>query len=133
VLVLGGVDRTDKHTSSRDEAGYVVVVEAVNTLEIPGGPVSLEKSSKRTGIDLHLPTSPLYFLHNVETAVHDELIHMSCLLREPCDAISTLLSCSKLVLKERIVLSANNGKVIRHCCRVLFMSGSFGVGLNVEG
>jgi hypothetical protein len=39
---------------------------------------------------------------------------MPSLLREPRDAIAALLRSPELILEERIILRANNGKVVRH-------------------
>lgn len=63
---------------------------------------------------LHLPTAPLYFFHNIQATVDNELIHMPCLLREFGNPVTTLFRGPKLMLEERIVLRANYGKVERH-------------------
>jgi hypothetical protein len=63
---------------------------------------------------IHLSTSPLHLLHNIQTAMHNKLIHMPRLLREPRNAITTLLRSPELIFKERVILCANNGKVIGH-------------------
>jgi hypothetical protein len=61
----------------------------------------------------------LHFFHDIQTAVHDELIHVPRLLWESCDAISALFSSPELILEERIILGANYGKVIGHSRSVL--------------
>lgn len=76
--------------------------------------VSISSETQYWG-NVHLPLCPLYFLYNIQTAVDDELVHMPCLLWKSCNAISSLFGRSKLIFEERIILSANNGKVIRHC------------------
>jgi len=64
--------------------------------------------------DIHLSTTPLHLLNDIQTAVHNKLVHMPSLLREPCDAIAALLRSPELILEKRIILRANNGKVVRH-------------------
>jgi hypothetical protein len=64
--------------------------------------------------DIHLSTTPLHLLDDIQTAVHNKLVHMPSLLREPRDAIAALLRSAKLILEQRIILRANNGKVVRH-------------------
>lgn len=58
--------------------------------------------------------SPLHFFNDIKAAVDDKLVEVSCLLGEVCLAISTLLGCAKLVLKLRVVLRANNSKIVGH-------------------
>lgn len=43
--------------------------------------------------------------------MHNELIHPSLLLREAADAIPTALAGAELVLKERVILVPDDGKV----------------------
>jgi hypothetical protein len=56
--------------------------------------------------------APLHLLYDIQTAMHDELIHMPSLLREPRNPISALLRSAKLIFEERVILRANYGKVI---------------------
>jgi hypothetical protein len=69
---------------------------------------------KGRGWTIHLPTTPLHLLNDIQTTVHNKLVHMPRLLGEPCDAIAALLRSPELILEERIILRANNGKVVRH-------------------
>ena len=46
--------------------------------------------------------------------MHDELVHVSCLLRKPRNPIAALLRGPELVLEEGIVLRANDGEVVGH-------------------
>lgn len=62
----------------------------------------------------HLASSPLHFLHNIQAAMHDELVHMSSLLCESRYTITALLGAAKLVLEEGIIQSTNDGEVKRH-------------------
>ena len=74
----------------------------------------LEEDMKGEEGDIHLSTTPLHLLNDIQTAVHNKLVHMPSLLREPCDAIAALLRSPELILEKRIILRANNGKVVRH-------------------
>jgi hypothetical protein len=69
---------------------------------------------KGEGGDIHLSTTPLHLLDDIQTTVHNKLVHMPSLLWEPCDAIAALLRSAELILEKRIILRANNGKVVRH-------------------
>lgn len=53
--------------------------------------------------------------------MHNELVHMPGLLRESCCSISSLLRSTKLIFEHGIILSANNGKVIRHLDRCFWL------------
>jgi hypothetical protein len=66
---------------------------------------------------IHLPIPPLNLLYDVQAAVHDELVHMPCLLGEPRDAIAALLRGAELVLEEGVVLRADDGEVVGHLLR----------------
>jgi hypothetical protein len=46
--------------------------------------------------------------------MHDELVHVPCLLGKPRNPITTLLRSPELIFEERIILCANYGKVVRH-------------------
>lgn len=69
-----------------------------------------------------MSAAPLYLLHDIQAAVDDELVHMSCLFCKPRDSISALLRGPKLILEQRVVLCANDGKVIRHICGLMSSS-----------
>ena len=105
-------------TSTCHEAGNVVVVETIDAFEIPvpSDSVSISNEIEYWG-NVHLPLCPLYFLYNIKTAVDNELVHMPCLLWKSGYTISSLFSRPELIFEERIILSANNSKVIRHCGR----------------
>jgi hypothetical protein len=78
-LVPGGGERgkgregrnVGRLTSAGDEAGNVVIVEAVDALEIPGisrlvGEEEERKEEERKeGGAIHLSASPLHFLHDI--------------------------------------------------------------------
>ena len=68
---------------------------------------------------IHLSCTPLHLLHDIQAAVDNELVHMSCLLCEPRNAISSLFCGTKFIFEEGVILGANNGEVIRHCRFVL--------------
>jgi hypothetical protein len=123
--------------TGRDEAGDIVVEELVYALQIPGDveahqlpfgdetqlrQVVCGHSSVKGLYDSHLSVRPLHLLNNVQAAVQDELVQVPRLLAEPGLAILALLRGAKLVLEQRIVLGAYNGKIIGHC-RLLFDQG----------
>ena len=56
--------------------------------------------------------SPLDFFHNVETAVNDELVHMSGLIAKAGDAVSTSLGSTKFMLEERVVSRADDSEIV---------------------
>ena len=58
---------------------------------------------------------PLHLLGDIQARVQDYLVQVPHLICEPRLAIAALLGCAKLVLKERVVLRADNGKVVAHC------------------
>lgn len=64
-----------------------------------------------------MPTPPLDFLDDIEATVHDKLVQMARLLAEMRQAVTALLGRAKVVLEERVVLGADNGKVVGHCWR----------------
>ena len=67
------------------------------------------------GGNIHSTGGPLHFLDEVEAAMDDELVHMSCFLAEVREAIAALLGRAELMLEERVVLCADYGEVIGHC------------------
>ncbi len=67
----------------------------------------------------HLPASPLDFFHNVEAAVHDELVHVPGLLPEARDAVPALLEGAEFKLEEGIVFGPDDREVVRHDSWVL--------------
>jgi hypothetical protein len=54
----------------------------------------------------------LNFLDNIETAVNDELVHVSGFMAKAGNAVSTGLGSAKLVLEERVVSRSDDGKVV---------------------
>ena len=73
-LVPGGGERgkgregrnVGRLTSAGDEAGNVVIVEAVDALEIPGiSRLVGEEEERKEGGAIHLSASPLHFLHDI--------------------------------------------------------------------
>ena len=69
-------------------------------------------------MDVHLPSSPLHLLDDIQAAMHDELVHMSRLLWEPSHAITTLFRCPEFMLKDWVVFRADDCKVVGHCCGI---------------
>ena len=62
--------------------------------------------------DVHLIVGPLHFVHKVQTAVHDERIHVPRFLTEPCDPIAALLGRAEFELEKRLVLSVDDAEVV---------------------
>jgi len=58
----------------------------------------------------------LYFLDDIQTAVHDELIHMSSLLCESRNAISALFRSAEFIFEQRVILCADYSEIVRHLC-----------------
>ena len=56
--------------------------------------------------------SPLDFFHNVETAVNDELVHMSGLIAKAGDAVSTSLGGTKFMFEKRVVSRADDSEIV---------------------
>lgn len=67
---------------------------------------------------IHLIVGPLQLVHEIQAAMYDERVHMSCLLSESGDTISALLGSAKLELKERLVPRADNAEVVGHVVRL---------------
>lgn len=60
----------------------------------------------------HLSISPLHLLHDIQTAVHNKLVHVPRGLRKSSDTIAALFGGAEFVLEERVILRANYGKVV---------------------
>ena len=101
-------------TSAGDEAGYVIIVEAIDAFQIPVTKYDEQDVLLGEKVNKHLPVPPLHLLYNIQTAVHNELVHMPRLLWKPRHAITALLRRAKLIFEERIILRADDGKVVRH-------------------
>lgn len=63
-------------------------------------------------IYLQLPSCPLHLLNNIQTAVQYELVQMA--VREARLSITPRLASAELVLEERVILGADDGKVVAH-------------------
>lgn len=89
-----------RHTARGNEAGHEVVVETINALEIPWKRLVAISPHYSTRVWIsHLASSPLHFLHNIQAAMHDELVHMSSLLCESGYTVASLLRAPKLIFK----------------------------------
>lgn len=64
--------------------------------------------------DSQTVVAPLDLLDNIETAVDNELVHVSSLFAEASDTIATSFGSAKLMFKQRIVPRANDGEVVGH-------------------
>ena len=94
----------------------VVVLEAVHVFEIALRLKSIWFENV-VGAELwenyaQSVVSPLYFFDNVETAVNDELIHVSGLIAKASNAISTSLGSTKFMFEKRIVSCADDGEIV---------------------
>jgi hypothetical protein len=76
----------------------------------------------RASHNVHVAASPLHLLDNVQTRVHDELVHVARLVAEPRLAVAALLGRPKLMLEERVVLGADYDKVVGHVCGIVLVS-----------
>lgn len=56
--------------------------------------------------------SPLHFFDNVETAVNDELVHVSGFVTKASNAISTSLGSAKFMFEERVVSCADDSEIV---------------------
>lgn len=62
----------------------------------------------------HLVVVPLELVHDVETAVHDERVHVAGFGAKTRDAITALLRGAEFELEERVVFGADDAEVVRH-------------------
>jgi hypothetical protein len=69
---------------------------------------------REEGQNSHLAVPPLHLLNYVQATVHDELVHVPSLLREPRLSVPALLAGAELMLEERVILRADYAEVIRH-------------------
>lgn len=88
-------------------------VEAVNRLHVPRLSQSVIFRASLTACP-HCAIVPLQFLNNVQAAVYNELVHLASIVAKVRIAVASLSACAKLVLEERIIFGANNGKVEAH-------------------
>ena len=120
--------------ASGHEAGDVAVEELVYDLEIPillcvsqlSSPISSSMGSGREGLldhlalgirwgcCVHLTRGPLNLLDNVQATVQDELVQVPRLLGEASLPVAPLLAGAELILEQRVILSADDGEVVRH-------------------
>lgn len=61
---------------------------------------------------VHLAIEPLHLVHNVQAAVNDKRIHLSCLGAESSNAVAALFGSAKLELEERVVARADDAEVV---------------------
>lgn len=61
---------------------------------------------------MHLIVRPLHLVHKVQTAVHDERVHMPRFLTEACDAITALFGGTEFELEERLVVGVYYAEVV---------------------
>lgn len=59
--------------------------------------------------------TPLCFFSEVESRMYDELVHMLRFGTKTSNAIATNFEGAEVDLEERIVTSADDGKIVRHC------------------
>jgi len=57
---------------------------------------------------------PLHLINNIQTAMHDERIHLACFGGEASDAIAALFRSAEFELKERFVIGVNDAEVVGH-------------------
>jgi hypothetical protein len=56
--------------------------------------------------------SPLHFFDDIETAMDDELVHVSGLMAETGNAVSTSLGSAEFMFEEGIISRADDGEVV---------------------
>lgn len=61
---------------------------------------------------IHLIVSPLHLIHEIQTTVHDERVHMPGFLAETGNTIAALFRCSEFELEEGLVVGVYYAKVI---------------------
>lgn len=81
IVRIGRCEEEEFDISSSKKARDVVVVEAVDMLEV------------------HLASSPLHFFDNIQTAMHDELVHMARIVPEARDAVAATSRCAKFMFE----------------------------------
>lgn len=108
IVRIGRCEEEEFDISSSKKARDVVVVEAVDMLEVPARvPVSLhcwKQDSTMTARPwkhehVHLASSPLHFFDNIQTAMHDELVHMARIVPEARDAVAATSRCAKFMFE----------------------------------
>jgi hypothetical protein len=67
-------------------------------------------NSKKNNIQSVVP--PLNFFNNIETAVDDELVHVSGFMAKAGNAVSTGLGSTKLVFEKRVVPRTDDSEVV---------------------
>jgi len=63
---------------------------------------------------IHLSSSPLHFLHDIQTTMHNELVHMPGLFRKPRNAITALFRRAKFVFEKRVIERSNYAEIVWH-------------------
>lgn len=61
---------------------------------------------------------PLGILYHVQSGMYNELVHVLGFFSKPCYAIAANFRSAKVEFEERIVLSADDRKIIRHLAGV---------------
>lgn len=102
------------------EGGDVGRGKLVDALEIPDTIISIIVTIARLyceeGKRVHLSIGPLQLVHEIQTGMNDERVHVACLLTETGDTISALLGSAKFELEQRLVSGADDAEVVRHVC-----------------
>lgn len=62
--------------------------------------------------DVHLVVGPLHLIHEIQTGVHDEWVHVSCFLAKACDAITALLGGAEFELEEGLVVGVYDAEIV---------------------
>jgi len=125
------VEKEEFDVSTRHETGYVIVLEPVDAFQIPASgtqallvrpqfkfkvfPVWFRKGRGGEGrgeVLVHLPVYPLHLFHDVQTAVHDELVHVPGFFAEASDAVAALFRGAEFVLEEGIVFCADDAEIV---------------------
>ncbi len=60
----------------------------------------------------HLIVRPLHLVHEVQTAMDDERVHLARFLTEACDAIAALFGGAEFELEERLVVDVYYAEVV---------------------
>lgn len=60
----------------------------------------------------HLIVRPLQFIHEIQTAVYDEWVHVPRFLTEARDAITALFGCTEFELEDRLVVGIYYAEVV---------------------
>lgn len=92
----------------------MIVLKAVNVFEIAFSGIcqlGLDNGSEDWK-NIQSIVSPLYFFDNVETAVDDELVHVSGLMAETGNAVSASLGSAEFMFEEGVVSCTDDCEVV---------------------